>query len=411
MSDPVSVVIPARNEAATIAKVVTTLSVMPCIDEVVVVDNGSSDDTADVARRAGARAVFEPEPGMGHAIRRGFAAARNDWVMKLDADLEKFDTALFAYMPEARAPGVGLVKGAWNDPNDNMPMTRLLVMPAIRRLFPGLSGLEAPNSGIYMLNRSLIAHQELSGDYAADLDVMLRVHAAGAEVAEVDIGRIAHDARDLGHYNAMAETILSFFLRQQERQITEELVVLAQDANQVIRSSLGYIAARSRSGGPVTIYLDQTDNRGASILKDALMPFPTARVLPLKDAKDFTPIGPSGRPRFFAPYPSANEDQAIRTALQVQMRLEDEMGIDLPELLLMPLVQDRMAMGGFHADVALKVDDGHVIKRAALEQVAQDHVRDTFVPGLMEMFQTFDSLPDGLRIGLMPIPTPEAGNM
>ena len=301
MSDPVSVVVPARNEAATIGKVVTTLSAMPCIDEVVVVDNGSSDGTADVARRAGARAVFEPEPGMGHAVRCGFAAARNDWVMKLDADLEKFDTALFARMPEARAPGVGLVKGAWHDPSDNMPMTRLLVMPAIRRLFPGLSGLQAPNSGIYLLNRSLIAHQELSGDYAADLDVMLRVHAAGAEVAEVDIGRITHDARDLGHYNAMAETILAFFLRQQERQITEELIVLAQNADQVIRNSLGSLAARSRSGGPVTIYLHQNNDEDASVLRDALMPFPTARVLPLDQAGDFAPVGPSGQLRFFCP--------------------------------------------------------------------------------------------------------------
>ena len=114
---------------------------------------------------------------------------------------------------------------------------------------------------------------------------------------------------------------------------------------------------------------------------------------------------------FFAPYPSANEDQAIRAALQLQMRLEEEMGLDLPELLLMPLAQDRMIVDGFHADVALKVGDGSAIKRAAMEQITQDHVRDTVVPGPMEMFQTFGSLPDGLRIGLLPAPTPEAGNM
>ncbi|MEL6648823.1 MAG: glycosyltransferase [Pseudomonadota bacterium] len=215
MQEPVSVIIPAHNEAATIEGVVRKLRGLAWVDEVVVVDNGSTDETGALAKRAGARAVREEMRGMGYAVRAGLGAARNDWVMKLDADLERFDTALFAAMPAARAQGVGLVKGAWNDPGDNMPMTRLLVTPAIRQMFPGLDHLRAPNSGIYLVDRRWIAHQELVGTYAADLDVMLRVHASGAEVVEVDIGRIVHDSRNLGHYNAMADVIMAFFLEQQ----------------------------------------------------------------------------------------------------------------------------------------------------------------------------------------------------
>lgn len=407
MLDPVSVIVPARNEAETIETVVHQISALAWVDEVVVVDNASDDDTARLAKRAGARVIFEPCPGMGHAVRAGIGAARNNWVMKLDADLEKFDTTRFAAMPAARAPGVGLVKGAWNDPNDNMPMTRLLVVPAIRQMFPGLSGLRAPNSGIYLVDRRWIAHQEIVGTYAADLDVMLRVHAAGAEVVEVDIGRIKHDPRDLGHYNAMAEVIMAFFLDQQTRRITEELVVMAEDAGQVIDTVLGALAARSKSGGPVTVYLGRDQGAEADILRDALAPFPTARVLSLEHASQFTPVGPAGHAaRLFAPYPAANEDRAVRVALQVQTQLAVR-----PELLLMPLGADRSAVGGFRPDVALDVGEGGAIKRDAVARMTALTSRSTGPEGPLEMFQTFDSLPDPLRIRLRPEPSTDAGNM
>lgn len=399
MTERVSVVVPARDEAATIAKVVARLKSMDWVDEVVVVDNASSDGTAEVAMRAGARSVYEARPGMGHAVRAGIGAARNDWIMKLDADLDKFDTSLFARMPAARGPGVGLVKGAWHDPKDNMPMTRLLVAPALARLFPGLSHLRAPNSGIYLVDRRRIAHQELVGNYAADLDVMLRVHAGGAAVREVEIGQISHDPRDLSHYNAMAEVIMGFFLDQQEKRITEELVVMAEDAGQVIDNSLGVLAARSKSGGPVSVYLAQWDGAASDILRDALTPFPTAEVHPLEAAVRFEPQGPTGQVKLFAPYPAAHESFAIEAALRVKSQLGD-----VPELLLMPLGPDRGAVDGFRADVALDVGEGAEIKQAALEKLVAVQPSKSVRAGPREMFQSFESLPEPLKIGLLPGP-------
>src|SRR6056297_469177 len=261
MSDPISVIVPARNEAQTIARVVSVLRDMAGIAEVVVIDNGSTDATAAEAVSAGAQVLTETRPGMGHAVRTGIGAARHDWVMKVDADLDKFDTALFSRMAEARRPGVGLIKGAWNDPKDNMPMTRLLVRPALAGMFPGLGHLRAPNTGIYLFDKSRIAHGELVGDYAVDIDVMLRVHAAGAEVAEVDIGRIVHDARDVSHYNGMAEQIMAFFLSRQPLDLLGEVVVLAERPETVIRTALGHAARKLIAGGRVTFALGE----GASV--------------------------------------------------------------------------------------------------------------------------------------------------
>ncbi|MEO0893943.1 MAG: glycosyltransferase [Pseudomonadota bacterium] len=406
MQEPVSVIIPAHNEAATIEGVVRKLRGLAWVDEVVVVDNGSTDETGALAKRAGARAVREEMRGMGYAVRAGLGAARNDWVMKLDADLERFDTALFAAMPAARAQGVGLVKGAWNDPGDNMPMTRLLVTPAIRQMFPGLDHLRAPNSGIYLVDRRWIAHQELVGTYAADLDVMLRVHASGAEVVEVDIGRIVHDSRNLGHYNAMADVIMAFFLEQQTRRISQELVVFAEDAGQVIETALGALARRARAGGPVTIFLGDLYGPAADVLRDVLSPFPTVCIRDLSEAASFAPVSPGGDALLFAPYPVAHNDRAIRAGLAAQTLLNG-----VPELLLMPLTLDSPVRRSFRPDVSLDIGNGADIKRQARAEMARHGRHATGPDGLRELFQSFETLPDPLRIQLRPEPKAGVGSI
>ncbi len=358
---PVSVIVPARNEADTIARVVETMGAMPHVDEVVVVDNGSSDDTARVAQAADGRVVAEARPGMGHAIRAGFVAARNDWVMKVDADLDRFDTSLFGRMIEARAPGIGLIKGRWQDPRDPMPMTRYLVQPALRQMFPTLGTLEAPNSGLYAFDRSLIALPEIVGDYAADLDVMLRIHAAGAGVAEVDIGRLENNPRDPSHYAAMSDTIMAFFLKKRDQRITEEVVVLAESAVQVATGCLGRVAAHARAGGTATVYTRNPMSNAGRVLDEVLQPFPTAKVLPLADADTFQPLGVSQAVHILTSHPLTGQKdgvhmaEVIRDAVDVRARV-----------LLMEVDAEGYPAAGMRADIGLDMSDGLAIKQAAL---------------------------------------------
>src|SRR5712691_12912192 len=87
----VSVVIPCLNEAETIAECVTrtqqVLTESGIAGEVIVVDNGSDDGSAGLARTAGAIVVGEPRRGYGSAYLAGFAAARGDYIVMVDADL------------------------------------------------------------------------------------------------------------------------------------------------------------------------------------------------------------------------------------------------------------------------------------------------------------------------------------
>jgi glycosyltransferase involved in cell wall biosynthesis len=80
---PVTVVLPCLNEAESLPAV---LAAIPAGYRALVVDNNSTDDTADVARRHGADVVGEPRPGYGSAVHAGVVAARTPIVAVLDGD-------------------------------------------------------------------------------------------------------------------------------------------------------------------------------------------------------------------------------------------------------------------------------------------------------------------------------------
>jgi len=101
MSLTVDVIIPALNEAGNIADLVAAARAQP-VDRVIVVDNGSHDDTAAQAGAAGARVVAEPRRGYGFACAAGVAQAGGDILVFLDGD--------FSFSPEEMPRLIGPVQ-------------------------------------------------------------------------------------------------------------------------------------------------------------------------------------------------------------------------------------------------------------------------------------------------------------
>lgn len=84
----ITAVIPAYNEEGTIGKTVSVLCQVAEINEIIVVSDGSEDDTAEEAKKAGARVIELPENmGKGGAMMAGVALARGEIILFLDADL------------------------------------------------------------------------------------------------------------------------------------------------------------------------------------------------------------------------------------------------------------------------------------------------------------------------------------
>jgi glucosyl-3-phosphoglycerate synthase len=124
----VSVVLPALDEEATVGAIVAaivplTTGPAPLVDELVVIDSGSTDRTVALAAAAGARVVLrtdvvpelEPLPGKGEVLWRSLAATAGDLICFVDAELEQFSSAVVRGVlgPLLADPGILLVKAAY----------------------------------------------------------------------------------------------------------------------------------------------------------------------------------------------------------------------------------------------------------------------------------------------------------
>src|SRR6478735_10216371 len=127
----VSLVVPARNEAATVGDVVTRVrealvDTVALLDEIVVIDSDSTDDTYDVATDAGAvvhrsaeiRPDLGTEPGKGEAMWKSQFVTRGDVIVFMDADLLDWDTHFVPGLlgPLLTRPEIALVKGFYERP-------------------------------------------------------------------------------------------------------------------------------------------------------------------------------------------------------------------------------------------------------------------------------------------------------
>ncbi|NOZ23733.1 MAG: glycosyltransferase family 2 protein [Planctomycetes bacterium] len=108
-----SVIIPALNEEQAIGRVIADIPA-DLAEDVIVVDNGSTDATADAARGAGARVVHEPERGYGAACLRGIAclAPRTDVVVFLDGDYSDHPDEMVLLLDPIRAGAADMVIGS-----------------------------------------------------------------------------------------------------------------------------------------------------------------------------------------------------------------------------------------------------------------------------------------------------------
>lgn len=115
---PLSVFIIAVNEGDRIARAIE--SVRDWVDEVIVIDSGSKDDTVKVSEAAGARAMFHAWPGYGEQKRFGEDQCRNDWILNLDAD-EMISTGLAAEIKAQFANGLPVHAAYFSDIVEILP--------------------------------------------------------------------------------------------------------------------------------------------------------------------------------------------------------------------------------------------------------------------------------------------------
>jgi len=140
--------LPCLNEAAAVGRVVA--AVREFVDCVLVVDDGSSDGTSDVARAAGAEVIRHPTPmGKGFALAAGLDRARERefaWVLTLDGDGQHAPADIPRFFQAAEAGGAALVVGNRMGAAHSMPVIRRWVNRWMSRRLSRLAGRDLPDS-------------------------------------------------------------------------------------------------------------------------------------------------------------------------------------------------------------------------------------------------------------------------
>ena len=227
----VSACIPARNEDATVGFVVAAIRGAlidgaiaahgtPLVDEIVVVDDHSTDRTAEVAGLAGARVVDAASVlahhggghGKGEALWKSVHESTGDIVVWVDADIVDFDPDFIVGMvsPIITDPGIAFVKGHYHRPEaDGVGggrVTELLARPLLSLYFPELAEVIQPLAGEYAGRRALLEQLPFVVGYGVDVALLIdAVRVAGFDhIAQVDLGVRHHRNRTLDELGPQA---------------------------------------------------------------------------------------------------------------------------------------------------------------------------------------------------------------
>lgn len=231
-----SVCLPARNEAGTVGETVAAVrrelvERFPVVDELVVIDDGSSDGTAKEAAAAGARVVasstvlpeYGTEHGKGQAMWRGVHVTSGDIVVFCDADIRGFDPGFILGLagPLLTRDDVTAVKGFYDRPLNGLPgeggrVTELMARPLISVFFPRLAGLHQPLAGELAARREILESVPFVGGYGVDLGLLIDIteRFGPSGLVQCDLGERVHRNRSLAELGVQSMAILQLVLER-----------------------------------------------------------------------------------------------------------------------------------------------------------------------------------------------------
>ncbi len=229
----VSVCLPARNEAETVGGIVESIRSHfaahaggghALVDEIIVMDDRSTDATAAVAAASGATVISVADvlpstcrgSGKGNVLWKSVAASTGDIVVWVDADLTSFSPSYILGLlgPLLSDPAVAMVKGFYDRPEQGGASggrtTELMARPLLSTFFPDLTVIRQPLGGEYAVRREFLEQVPFCHGYGVETGLLIdiaRLVGIG-RIAQVDLGVRAHRNRPLRALSAQSMEVL-----------------------------------------------------------------------------------------------------------------------------------------------------------------------------------------------------------
>jgi len=216
--DGVTCIIPALNEEKTIEDVLKVVKKVPEVSEIIVIDDGSSDRTSEIAQVAGAKVIrHETNLGKGASMKEGARIAKNAYLVFIDADLQNLSPAKVRKLLDPLISGkADFVKASYNYAMGRV--AKLVVKPLLKIVYPFIK-LEHPLSGEVALDRRKFRFEHIEDGWGVDIQLVLQAARRKLRITEVSLGKKVHKHQNLDALSEMSEQII--------RTILSELQIIA----------------------------------------------------------------------------------------------------------------------------------------------------------------------------------------
>lgn len=245
--------LPALNEAETVGNIIqivktTLFDQVPLLDEIVLIDSGSTDDTVKIAEDLGIPVVVHQEilpeqgafRGKGEALWKSLHVLKGEIIAWVDTDIKNFYPG-FVYGllgPLLREPEIQYVKGFYRRPimmdgklvsEGGGRVTELTVRPLFNLFYPELSGMIQPLAGEYAGRRAVLERLPFFTGYGVETGLLIDLfNAFGLNaIAQVDLEERVHRNQSLASLSQMSFAIIQVVMQrlQQKRriEITDEV--------------------------------------------------------------------------------------------------------------------------------------------------------------------------------------------
>ena len=210
----VTVIIPALNEEKTIRQVIRQAKRSELVNEIIVVDDMSTDNTiAEAKKEEDVKVITSTHVGKGDSMREGLLMAKNEIMVFLEADTPDYEVDIVGMLtaPLIRDEA-DFVKSYFERQSGRV--AEILVKPMLEFFFPHLLQFKQPLSGMIAGKKSFLQKVEFDNDYGVDIGLLIDMHNVNARITEVCIGEVENDRHPLHVLGRMSKQVANAIFKR-----------------------------------------------------------------------------------------------------------------------------------------------------------------------------------------------------